>query len=124
MYACSMASSSITTTTSSTSSFVLTGTKRGTGTCSKCGSSYPCRRKPKVCECGFELGGKFDGPKKIKAPPHPNSVEITILDGGSLRSVRVSQKDDRNFAFIQGMYLNKGLPPQAWRVVLRVASCL
>ena len=86
-----------------TTSVVLpTATKRGFGECSNCKSKYPCRRKPKDCEtCGFELGGKFGPNTKKKKIPLPASVELVSNDdGGSLRSVLISQNDDRNFCWM------------------------
>ena len=33
---------------------------RGKGHCGKCKKEYSCRKKPKTCECGNFLGGKWE----------------------------------------------------------------
>ena len=78
-------------------------TKRGYSTCPACKLSYPARKKPKVCECGKELGGSFteQGPKIV----HPNCVLVFRNEsqgsGFELFSCLTSGRDTRTFV-LQG----------------------
>ena len=46
----------------------------------------------------FELGGSFVG--NPPQPKCPVSVEILSSPEGSMRSIKVTPNDDRNFAFV------------------------
>ena len=75
------------------------GTKRGYGSCKGCGKQYITRRKPKFCDCGFDLGGSFvkkDSKSIVRAP---SSVAVYENSCGTLRSVKLTPKDERQFAF-------------------------
>ena len=57
-------------------------------------------KKTRYCGCGFELGGSFVG--NPPQPKCPASVEILSSPEGSMRSIKVTPNDDRNFAFVSG----------------------
>ena len=76
------------------------GWKRGYGECEKSGKEYTNRKKTQYCEFGFELGGSFVG--NPPQPKCPASVEILSSPEGSMRSIKVTPNDDRNFAFVSG----------------------
>ncbi|KXJ09785.1 HMG domain-containing protein 3 [Exaiptasia diaphana] len=78
-----------------------TYTRRGKGSCPKCGTDYPCRYKPEKCsKCDFHLGGSFQPkkPKRAKACC-PDVVEVVSQ---SIYSVKTSSKDDRCFVVKEG----------------------
>ncbi len=86
----------------SSASIVLPkGNGRGYGHCRSCGREYANRRKPKVCECGFHLGGSFEAKKvEQKSRRNASSVAIYETEDGTLRSVKLTPNDDRQFVFI------------------------
>lgn len=79
-------------------------TKRGYSTCPACKLSYPARKKPKVCECGRELGGSFTEPSTKNILPGCVLVSSTNGSQGSgfeLFSCLTSGRDTRTFV-LQG----------------------
>lgn len=81
------------------------GIKRGYGACQKCGANYANRHKPKQCLCGEFLGGWYtpglQSPKKKMQHYLPNSVIVYVNNGGNLRSVKLTNADNRQFALCQ-----------------------
>ena len=87
-------------TTSSSSTSKAMGSKRGYGgACSVCHNEYTNRKKPKVCDCGNEIGGSFV--EKVEITYCPASVEIYKTEQSSFRSVRVTPNDDRSFVYVE-----------------------
>lgn len=72
--------------------------KRGYGLCFSCKREYCNKKKPKYCPCGFELGGSYT--MQVKVPPPPESVNVFISEADSLRSVKVTPNDDRQFMLV------------------------
>ena len=62
------------------------------------GKSTRIGKRTQCCECGFELRGSFVG--KPPQPKCPASVKIWSYPEGSMRSIKVTPNDDRNFAFV------------------------
>ena len=76
------------------------GSKRGYGSCEVCNKEYLNRRKPKNCDCGFELGGSFEARDTVPKNRSIKSVLVYERTCGTLMSVQVTPNDDREFAFI------------------------
>ncbi|XP_066915773.1 uncharacterized protein [Clytia hemisphaerica] len=83
-----------------------TGSKRGYGSCQSCGQEYHNRKKPKVCDCGRELGGSFvcdsDNRNNLKLDDKkvlPVSVVVYNDDKGCLKSIKMNNNGDRKFLF-------------------------
>lgn len=83
-----------------------TGSKRGYGSCQSCGQEYHNRKKPKVCDCGRELGGSFvcdsDNRNNLKLDDKkvlPVSVVVYNDDRGCLKSIKMNNNGDRKFLF-------------------------
>lgn len=75
-------------------------TKRGFSTCPSCKTSYPAKKKPKVCGCGTELGGSF----KEKQPTDDVSAHCVVVfrygtddSAIELLSCRTTGRDTRVF---------------------------
>jgi len=77
--------------------------KRGYGACLSCKKEYSNRKKPRYCTCGFEVGGLYEpsSPQEKVTPP-PKSVTVFKFEssGGSLRSVKLTPNDDRQFVLV------------------------
>lgn len=68
---------------------------RGKGKCPQCNKLYTNRYKPKVCQCGFVLGGSFT-PRHVKKPKLDVPACTEVVSGPwSIYSCKTSTHDDR-----------------------------
>ena len=77
----------------------LKGRKRGHAPCKKCQKHYVNWKKPNRCSCGYELGGKLI--LTIKTVSHNNPLSVIVYENtlGTLKSVKLTPNDNRQFVF-------------------------
>ena len=77
----------------------LKGRKRGHAPCKKCQKHYVNWKKPNRCSCGYKLGGKSI--LTIKTVSHNNPLSVIVYENtlGTLKSVKLTPNDNRQFVF-------------------------